>query len=234
MTRFALAALLVACGGSSPEVVVDSGTPDVAKASSFAVSGVVVDDASAPLSGAKVQVCNASLCVIASADTTGAFHATVPPGAGYHAMAHAPGNTSAGIRIVGDVAADIALTAPIVVPTLGTAIPFSNGTADVTIDLTLATDATDIPTIAAASIPQEQWPAFATSGNVVAVWALAPWATHDAIDVTIANHFGLTAATVYAVDETTAEVGAPATATVTSATITAKIDRVTWIVLAAL
>ncbi|HEY2370183.1 MAG TPA: hypothetical protein VGH87_27495, partial [Polyangiaceae bacterium] len=74
----------------------------------------------------------------------------------------------------------------------------------------------------------------------IATWALDPWGTRTiagkTIAVTIANTFGLApgdTVSVYAVNESTAELVGPTTGTVSSdgTTITgATIDRVTWIV----
>ena len=209
MKHLALCALL-ACGSPSPP----------------AVNGTVTDGANA-MAGATVQVCNETLCTLGTADAQGAFSVTVPAGTGYHVIAHAPKTetraTSAALAIVGDVSETVALP-PIVIPIVGTLEGLS----------TNATSALGV------SIPQSQWPAFNPPGEtIVAMWALAPWATHaPGTTLAIANHFGLApnaTARVFAVDDTTASLLPPTQATVTAdgASITgATVDRLTWVVVA--
>jgi hypothetical protein len=198
------------------------------------VSGTVVDDTSNAVAGAKVQVCNETLCTLGDADDAGAFHVTVPVGSGYHVIAHAPStdprDTSAGIGLIGDVTSDVTLQ--VVIPVMGTRATSSS--AAVTTDLSVALPS-GVPWVAGAAVTHG--PTFGKA--VLATWALAPWATYaPGTAVTIANHFGLAAGStvfVYAVNDTTADLLAPSQATVSmdgSVITGATIDRFTWVVLA--
>jgi len=250
-----LGLLSVACGDAAVVVPNDSGTTQEA-AASFHVSGTVVDSSNAPWSGAKVQVCGAGVCNLGNVDQAGAFRVSVPPGAGYDVVARPaagdPRGQSAGLDLVGDVNGDVAITAPIVIPNMGTkfALDADAGAqaAAVTSDLTLTAAASDLSFygdayLAGAAVPSASWPPFVIAGQtIVAMWALDPWATDanpgKTIGVTIANGFGLApgdVVSVYAVNEQSVELGPASQGTVTAdgTQITgATVDRVTWIVLA--
>jgi hypothetical protein len=242
-------AMVVACSGGGAVPPVEAGAE--AGITQHVVSGVVVDSTNATLGGAKVQVCNEALCTLGNADASGAFRVAVPDGTGYHVIAHAaPVDvrvTSAGRGIVGDVNADVVLSAPIVIPVMGAKVLLDGDagvqTCAVTSDLTLTVAASDLELsgdafVAGASVTTP----FAIAGKtVLGVWALAPWGTHTSagktVGLTIANNFGLApgdSASVYAVSELTAAALSPSSATVnTDGTeiIGASVDRVTWVVL---
>ena len=205
------------------------------------VNGVVTDTDGAPWANAKVQVCSASLCTLGNADGAGAFSVQVPAGKTYHVMAHPPAGDpregSAGIAVLQDVlTTDVTLASPVAIPVTGahTSLP----SAAVTQDLTLTANASDVSFasdayFSAVSVTTSPFPSIAT-------WALNPWGTRTVvgkpIGVTLANTFGLApgdTVSVYAVNESTAELVGPTTGTVSTdgKTITgATIDRVTWIV----
>ena len=227
-------------------------TPDDSGPAKITVSGDVVDMQGAPWANAKVQVCSTALCTLGNADGTGAFAVQVPSGSHYHVIARPspsdPREGSAGLGVLADtLVADTALASPVPIPITGAHASLA-APAAVTSDLTLTANAADVAFSAEAyfsgvSIAQPSWPAFVVAGKtILAMWALDPWGTRTnpgkTIAVTIANSFGLAAndvAAVYAVNETTAELGAEAQATVSSdgTMLTgATIDRVTWIVLA--
>jgi hypothetical protein len=229
-------------------------TPDDAGPAKITVSGDVVDMQGAPWANAKVQVCSAALCTLGNADGAGAFAVQVPAGSHYHVIARPSPNdplqasASAGLGVLADtLVADTALASPVPIPITGAHASLA-APAAVTTDLTLAANAADVAFSGEAyfsgvSIPQASWPAFVIAGKtILAMWALDPWGTRTTpgktITVTIANSFGLApsdVASVYAVNEATAELGAPTEASVSSDGTTlagATIDRVTWIVLA--
>jgi len=235
----------------------DAGTGDEAAAATVDVSGSVVDSLGAPWASATVQVCSATVCTLGKADSAGAFSVAVPPNDHYHVIAHAsptdPRNASAGIGVVPTlVTSDTALASPVVVPVTGAIVSLHADAgafdAAVTSDLTLSGSAADLAFggdayLAAVRLDASAWPAFSIPGEtILAIWALNPWGTHatpqETIAVAIENGFGLApgdTASVFTVDETTAELGAPSTATVSDdgATLAgATIDRITWIVLA--
>ncbi len=235
---------------SAPETGTDedTGTP-IAMAS---VSGDVVDSQGAPWAAAKIQVCSETVCTLGNANASGAFHVSVPANDHYHVIAHPPPTDaregSAGLFVLADlVTADVALGSPVPIFVTG-AHATLGAPAAVTNDLTLTANASDVSFYGDAyfsgvSVPQSAWPAFAIAGKtILAMWALNPWGTRTnaqkTIAVSIANHFGLAAgdaASVYAVNETTAALGAASAATVSSDGTTidgATIDRVTWVVLA--
>jgi len=202
------------------------------------VSGTVVDDTNAVVANAIIEVCNATLCTLGSSDASGSFTVDVPAGSGYHVIARAPASdtspTSAGIALVGDVSGPITLPATVVIPVVG---PLSDLALDASSD-TGPDAGSEAVTFEGAVIPQGQWPAFDPSGEtVVAMWALAPWATYETVSVTITNHFGLAAGTtvhVYAVDDGTASLlpGSPGTVNGSGTITGATLDRLTWVVLA--
>jgi hypothetical protein len=262
MRRLALA-FLVACGAPA-ETLADAGKDasvdrhtdvvapeqEASTTSTLTVSGNVVDTSDAPWANAKVQVCSSALCTIGNADTKGAFAVQVPSGNRYHVIARPPPNDpregSAGLGVLADtLVADTTLDAPIRIPVTGA---HASSPAAVTPDLTLTANMADVSFSGEAyfsgvSIAQAQWPAFVVPGKtILAMWALDPWGTRTSpgktIAVTIANTYGLASGdtvSVYAVNETTAELGTPTQGTVSTdgATIAgATIDRVTWIVLA--
>jgi hypothetical protein len=253
--KLALVAFLCACSSAPDAVPTDAGK-DVAKAPKEdasapddvvtvvnpSVSGVVTDTKGAPWPDAKVQVCSDALCTLGNADGTGAFSVQVPAGKTYHVMAHPPASDpregSTGIAELADIlTTDVTLPSPVAIPITGAHASLPN--AAVTQDLTLTANAPDVSFtgdayfsgVAVTSSP------FASS---IATWALNPWATRTnagkTIAVTMSNTFGLSpgdTVSVYAVNETTAELVGPSTGTVSSdgKTITgATIDRVTWIV----
>jgi hypothetical protein len=195
-----------------------------------AVSGMVVDDSNVVVANATVQVCNETLCTLGKTDATGSFAVSVPPGSGYHVIAHTsasdPRATSAGLAIVGDVDGAVMLQSPIVIPVVGALADVSIGAPSVTVEGVL--------------IPAADWPAFGLPNEtILAMWALAPWAIYDqGMTVTLANHFSLPAgssAHVYAVNDTSAALLPPTVATVSldGASLTgATVDRLTWLVLA--
>ena len=248
--------LLLSCACSAPDVtpIADAGSdahasakdvsaPEVAPNTNPHVSGVVTDPQGAPWPDAKIQVCSASLCTLGNADAAGAFSVLVPAGNRYLVIAHAapgdPRDTSAGLAVLSDVlTTDVTLPSPIAIPILGArqALP----SAAVTQDLTLGANAADVSVsgdayFSGVSVTASPYPG-------LAAWALGPWGTRTnptkTIAVTIANHFGLApgdTVSVCAVNESTAELGPPSQATVSSDGTTisgANIDRVTWVVLA--
>jgi hypothetical protein len=255
MKRPLFALLLVACGAPAapPTDAPDAGDAAPAKVE---VTGAVVDSQGAAWGAAKIQVCSETVCTLGDADETGAFAVAVPAGDRYHVIARpGPGDSRAGSAGVGVfpsvVVSDTALAAPVVLPVTGAEIALDpdGGAVDaaVTADLTLSARAADLdfygePYLAAVRLDAAAWPALSTPGTVLAVWALNPWGTRaetgKSIAVTIRNDFGLAPgelAQVYAISETTAEVGAPSDAVVSDdgAVIAgATVDRVTWIVLA--
>jgi hypothetical protein len=239
--RIALALFLCACSAPGAEPTVDAGPDDVATIVNPSVSGVVTDAQGAPWSDAKVQVCSASLCTLGNADGAGAFSVHVPAGKRYHVIAHPPPNDpregSAGLAVLADVlTSDVVLPSPIAIPITGAhaSLPSAAVTQDVTLDANAADVAfSGEAYFSGVSVTASPYPA-------LAAWALDPWGTRTnpgkTIAVTIANTFGLApgdTVSVYAVNESTAELVGPTQGTVSSdgKTITgATIDRVTWIV----
>lgn len=257
MTRVRLVAFsiaLVACG--APEASsTDAGVVGEAGAAAIAVRGDVIDAQGAPWASALVQVCSETLCTLGNADAQGAFSVQVPAGDRYHVIARpSPSDAregSAGFFVQSAVlTSDTALGAPIPIPITGAHVAADASgsiSGNVASDLALSASASDVAFygdayFAGASVPESAWPAFSIEGKtILAMWALNPWATHAnpnaTIAVTIANHFGLAAndvASVYVVNETTAELGAANVATVSAdgASIASSVDRLTWIVLA--
>ena len=221
----------------------DASAPeDVATIVNPSVSGVVTDTQGAPWANAKLQVCSASLCTLGSADASGAFSVQVPAGNKYHVIAHPPASDpregSAGIAVMQDIlTTDTALPSPIAIPITGAHASLPN--ASVTQDLVLTANASDVSFTGEAYFSGVSVTDSPLS-NAIATWALNPWGTRTnpgkTIAVTISNTFGLApgdTVSVYAVNESTAELAPPTTGTVSSdgQTITgATIDRVTWIV----
>lgn len=205
------------------------------------MSGVVIDAQGAPWPDANVQVCSAALCTVGKAGAAGAFSVHVPAGTKYHVIAHPPPNDpregSAGVAVLDDVlTSDVTLASPVTIPITGAHASLPD--AAVTSDLTLTANASDVAFsgdayFSGVSVAASPFPSIAT-------WALNPWGARTspgkAIAVTIANTFGLApgaTVSVYAVNESTAELVGPSPGTVSSdgKTITgATIDRVTWIV----
>jgi hypothetical protein len=251
----ALALVFVACACSAPDATPADAGKDAAKAQKEAsapdddvattpspsVNGVVTDTQGTPWADAKVQVCSASLCTLGSADAAGAFSVHVPAGKKYHVIAHPPPSDpregSAGIAVLQDVlTTDVTLASPIAIPITGAHSSLPN--AAVTQDLALDANAADVSFTGEAYfsgvlVAASPFPSLAT-------WALNPWGTRTnpgkTIAVTIANTFGLApgdTVSVFAVNESTAELVGPSTGTVSSDGTTivgATIDRVTWIV----
>jgi hypothetical protein len=226
--------------------------PDDSGPAKITVSGDVVDMQGAPWANAKVQVCSSALCTLGNADGSGAFAVQVPAGNHYHVIARPPPSDpregSAGLGVLADaLVADTTLASPVPIPITGAHASLA-APAAVTTDLTLTANAADVAFNGSAyfsgvSVEQAKWPAFVVAGKtILAMWALDPWGTRTnpgkTIAVTIANSFGLAPgdiASVYAVNETTAELGTPTQATVSTdgATLSgATLDRVTWVVLA--
>lgn len=242
---------------SAPDAAADDASDpgsDAAPTAMIHVSGVVVDAQNAPWAAAKIQVCSASVCTLGNADASGAFDVSVLANDHYHVIAH-PSPTdsrdgSAGIGVFPSIlSSDAALAAPVVLPVTGARTNVSGAfDAHVTTDLELAGTAADLDYasaayVAAVRVDSAAWPAFSIPNQtILAIWALNPWGTRTlpskTIAVTIQNGFGLSAgdtASVYALSETTADLGTPTTATVSpdSTTLTgATIDRLTWMVLA--
>jgi hypothetical protein len=231
---------------------IDASEPIEAGPPPVNVSGNVVDPDDAPWAAANVQVCSGALCTLGKANASGAFDVAVPEGNLYHVIARPPSTDaregSAGLAVLANVlTTDTTLAAPIAIPITG-AHQTLGAPALVASDLTLTANAADLAFdddayLAGTSVAESEWPAFVVAGRtILAMWALDPWGTRantgKTIGVSIANHFGLAAgasASVYAVNELTAELGAESDATVSAdgATIDgATIDRVTWIVLA--
>jgi hypothetical protein len=259
------AVLVFACAGAlrcsdagSIPLGGDGGSAEAAAEASavtYDVSGTIVDGSNVGWAGAMIQVCNEALCTLGNTDTTGAFRVSVPPGAGYHVIARpGPSDTreaSAGLGIVGNVAADVAL-APIAIPVMGPKVELAGDAGPqsvaVTSDLTLTASVAGIDFeadayLAGASVPSASWPAFAIPGKtILAMWALDPWGTRanvgQTIGVAISNVFGLApgaTVSVYAVSELTAELGTASAGVVSTdgTSITGStVDRVTWVVLA--
>ncbi len=230
----------------------DTGVVEEAGAPKVSVSGDVVDSENAAWASAKIQVCSETVCTLGNADGSGAFHVLVASGDRYHVIARpAVADTregSAGLFVLADaLTADVTLDSPVHLPVTGAHFTLSSP-ANVTSDLTLTANAADLAFygdafVAGVSIAQAEWPAFTIAGKtILAMWALNPWGTRanagKTIAVTMSNAYGLAAndtASVYAVNELTAELGTPTTATVSGDAKTldgATIDRVTWVVLA--
>lgn len=248
MKRALFAILLLACGGGA-ETPTDAGGE--AAASQAHVRGAIVDAAGRGWSNAKIQVCSATVCTLGDATTTGAFDVAVPSGDRYHVIARpGPGDSrdgSAGIGVLAaPVASDTSLATPVVLPVTGVRIPLGDATvAAVTPDLTLTASASDLEFsgdsyVAAVRVDPAAWPAFSIPGTtILAMWALNPWGTRASagktIAVTIQNSFSIAdAASIYTLDEGTAELGpeSKATPSADGTTLAATIDRLTWIVLA--
>ncbi len=254
--KFLALAFLCACSSAPDASPTDAGNDaakapkedasapdeDVVTTVSPSVSGVVTDTQGTPWPNAKIQVCSDALCTLGNADGAGAFSVRVPAGKTYHVMAHPPAGDpregSTGIAVLADVlTTDVTLASPVAIPITGAHASLPD--AVVTSDLTLTANAPDVDFTGDAYFSGVSVTA-SPFASAIATWALNPWGTRTnpgkTIAVTLANGFGLApgdTVSVYAVNESTAELVGPTTGTVSSdgKTITgATIDRATWIV----
>lgn len=251
-----------ACSTTPDATVVDAGN-DVAKKDAFVapdddagptfrVSGTVVDTTTKPYEGAAVQVCG-TVCIVAFADPQGAWAADgIVPEPKHLRVEGKPSDGRSWTPVVYhiDVAADLVVAAPTIVPETPPPVTLTAGLKTQTAgDVALTFDDAKLTQsshlFASVKIAKAAWPPYdAKPKTLVAMWGMLPFGAKSSVPIPVSldvTGLGLVAnekVSVFAVDADSGLLTDETPATVSSDGnhVTTEngtgLNRISWIVLA--